>query len=477
MFLSALTIAGLVALFVVLGLRVAIASRFVRSRLTFSIWLLLAFLALQVVVAQSLGDVSLLSAIARAVFVLALVGVIVATAVNPWREHRPSERFPAIVQDIVVIGLFLIVSTVLMKEQLLTTSAVGAVVVGFALQDTLGNLFAGLAIQIEKPFRVGHWVAVGAHEGQVQEITWRATKLRTKAGQFLIVPNGVISKEPILNYSEPTIPSRLELEVGASYAAPPNDVKAALREALANSPMVLATPPSEIVVQDFAASAITYRVYFWVADYAIDYVARDQVRSNIWYTFRRRNIEIPFPIQIEYSREEEPARTPAAITDAATRLGAIELFATVAPDRRLELAHDAKEHLFCAGEAIVRQGDAGSSMFVVLSGRARVTLEPGGQEVAVIEPGGFFGEMSMLTGDARTATVRAIDDALTLEISAERFRALAIEQPDVVEHISRIVSARRVELDEVRAAAVASAAATAAPRSLLARIQKFLRLP
>ncbi len=97
------------------------------------------------------------------------------------------------------------IGTVLLREQLLTTSAVGAVVVGFALQDTLGNLFAGLAIQIEKPFRVGQWVQFGDREGQVQEITWRATKLRTKDGQFLIVPNSVISKEPVLNYSEPTI--------------------------------------------------------------------------------------------------------------------------------------------------------------------------------------------------------------------------------------------------------------------------------
>jgi small-conductance mechanosensitive channel len=125
------------------------------------------------------------------------------------------------VQDVTLIGVFTIIATLLMKEQLLTTSAVGAVVVGFALQDTLGNLFSGLAIQIEKPFRVGHWIAVGNREGQVEEITWRATKLRTKAGQFLIVPNGVISKESILNYSEPTIPTRVDIEVGASYLTPP----------------------------------------------------------------------------------------------------------------------------------------------------------------------------------------------------------------------------------------------------------------
>ena len=143
---------------------------------------------------------------------LAIVNAAVALIANPWRLDRPSDRFPAIVQDVTVIVLFVVIGTVLLREQLLTTSAVGAVVVGFALQDTLGNFFAGLAIQIEKPFRVGQWVQFGDREGQVQEITWRATKLRTKAGQFLIVPNSVISKEPVLNYSEPTVPTRIDVE-------------------------------------------------------------------------------------------------------------------------------------------------------------------------------------------------------------------------------------------------------------------------
>ena len=114
---------------------------------------------------------------------------------------------------------------------------VGAVVVGFALQDTLGNLFAGLAIQIEKPFRVGQWVRIGEFEGRVQEVTWRATKLLTKAGQFVIVPNSVMSKDPILNHSEPTIPTRIDVEIGASYDVPPNDVTRALHEALDNAPL------------------------------------------------------------------------------------------------------------------------------------------------------------------------------------------------------------------------------------------------
>ena len=475
--LNPLLIAGVVAVAATLAMLVAIPSRFIRARLQFSFWLLLAFFALQIAAGQSLGDVTVLSALARLALVLAVIAALIAIALNPWKENRSSDRFPAIVQDVAIIVMFLVVSTVLMKEQLLTTSAVAAVVVGFALQDTLGNLFSGLAIQIEKPFRVGHWVAVGEREGQVQEITWRATKLRTKAGQFLIVPNGVISKEAILNYSEPTIPTRLEVEIGASYDTPPNEVKAAIGEALSNAVLAMKVPTPSIILHDFGASAIVYRVQFWVNDYSIDSAARDQVRSNLWYSFRRHKIEIPYPIQVQDDREEAPSRSEAAVMDAASRLGTIDIFSPLSPDRRLELARDAHEHLFSAGEAIVRQTESGSSMFVVVSGRARVSLEPDGQEVAVISPGGFFGEMSMLTGDPRTATVRAIDDVRALEISAERFRALAIEQPSLVEHISRVVSSRRVELDEARVAAVPSVAVASAPRTLLGRIQKFLRLP
>lgn len=407
--------------------------------------------------------------------VLAIVNATVALVANKWRDDRPSDRFPSIVQDAAVIVLFMAVGTMLLREQLLTTSAVGAVVLGFALQDTLGNLFAGLAIQIEKPFRVGHWIQIGEREGQVHEITWRATKLRTKAGQFLIVPNSVIAKDPVLNFSEPTVPTRVEVEVGASYGSPPNAVKRALLEAIANAPLVIRSPEPQVVIKAFGGSAIEYLAQFWIEDYAADRIALDQVRTNIWYTFRRHNIEIPWPIQIQYERDEEPVRTEAHVVAAAERLGSIDLFATQTVDTRHRLATSAKHHLFAAGEAMVRQDAEGDSMFVILSGRARVTLEPSGQEVAIIPAGGFFGEMSMLTGDRRTATVRAIDDTQALEISAADFRELAVADPTLLDHISSIVTTRRAGLDEARASAVA-AAVPEAKQTFMARMRKFLHV-
>jgi small-conductance mechanosensitive channel/CRP-like cAMP-binding protein len=470
-------IAGVVALAITLVLLVAIGSKYVRARLQFSIWLLLGGLAIETAVAQGLGDVALLSAIARLALVLALLNLFITVVANPWRDNRASERFPAIVQDVTLIGLFTVIATVLMKEQLLTTSAVGAVVVGFALQDTLGNLFSGLAIQIEKPFRVGHWIAIGDREGQVQEITWRATKLRTVAGEFLIVPNGIISKEAILNYSEPTITTRMEVEVGCSYSVPPNDVKAVLQSALLDVPLVLRTPPPTVLVKDFAASSVNYLVQFWISDYALQEHARDQVRTHIWYALRRANIEIPFPIQVEMSREELPQRSEGDVLSAAARLGAIDLFAPLPQESRVALSRTAQDHIFAAGEAIVRQGDSGNSLYIVLSGRVRVVLEPSGQEVAVTEAGGFFGEMSMLTGEPRTATVRAIGDVRVLEITADRFREVALERPGLVEHVSSVVAERREELADARATAAAATGVAVSRRTLFGRIQHFLRLP
>jgi small-conductance mechanosensitive channel/CRP-like cAMP-binding protein len=422
-----------------------------------------------------LGDVQLLSALARLAIVLAIVNAAVTLIANPWRQDRASDHFPSIVQDFTVIALFAVISTVVLREQLLTTSAVGAVVVGFALQDTLGNLFAGLAIQIEKPFRVGHWVAFGDREGQVQEITWRATKLRTKAGQFLIVPNSVIAKEPVLNHSEPTVPTRIDVEIGASYSVPPNDVKRAMLEALSNSPLAMKAPEPQVLLKNFGASSVDYIAQFWIEDYSIDRAARDQVRTNLWYTFRRHNIEIPFPIQVQYERDEEPLRTDAHISAAAEHLANVDLFKTLDAESRAVLSKSSNEHLFAAGEAIVRQNAEGDSMFVILNGQARVVIEPSEQEVAVIPAGGFFGEMSMLTGDRRTATVRAIGDARVLEISAKDFRELAVTNPGLLDHISTIVSTRRTGLEDAKAT-VATAAIPEAKQNFLARMRRFLTL-
>ena len=206
--------------------------------------------------------------------------------------------------------------------------------VGFALQDTLGNAFAGLAIQSEKPFNIGHWITVDEHEGRVAEVTWRATKLRTKTGNFVIVPNSEIAKAAITNYSEPAAPTRLYIDVGVSYDAPPNTVKAVVKEALQNCSLVLRAPAPDAMIHDFAASSIIYRVRFWIEDFELDEEAADQVRTSLYYGFRRRGIEIPYPIQVEYSKEEPVVDEAARAADRERLLASVDLFATLTDAQR-----------------------------------------------------------------------------------------------------------------------------------------------
>lgn len=411
------------------------------------------------------------------VFALAVINLFVIILINPIRENRVPERFPAIVQDTIIITVFVVVATGVMQEKFLTTSAVGAVVVGFALQDTLGNMFSGLAIQVEKPFRVGQWVTVGAFEGIVTEVTWRATKLRTKAGNQVVLPNAFISKEPITNYSEPAVPVRLDVIVGVSYDVPPARVKAALLEAVANAPMVLASPEPDVLLDDFAASSVNYRVRFWIDDFSRDNTARDQVRTSIYYALHRHRFEIPFPQQVETIREVV-TETP---TEHAVRLDAdlasVDIFQTLRPELRRELARRSRELLFAPGDAIVRQGDAGDSMFVIADGQARV-VEASGRELAVFGEGKYIGEMSMLTGQPRSATVLAAGECRVIELTSTALREVVLDAPDVLDRITEVVAERRADLERQKAeAARVRFELDESKRTLMTRIQAFLRIP
>lgn len=473
-------IADIVLVALALAVRVVTINRLVQRKLLMTLVVGIASLAGSALsmaglvpanlVANVTGIDELLGALAAIIFV-------VVVSINPLREDRVPGRFPNIVQDAIIVGLFVIVATSVLQEKFLTTSAVGAVVVGFALQDTLGNAFAGLAIQTEKPFRAGQWVQVGGHEGRVEEITWRATKLRTKSGTFVVVPNNVLSKEAIVNFSEPIIPTRMTIDVSAAYDVPPNQAKAAILEAIRNAPLALASPEPDVILQEFGGSGVVYRARFWIEDYARDDPAKSQVRTSIWYTFRRHNIEIPWPVRVLYEREEAPLRLSDTTPRIAASLAHVDVLQALSDSDRLELAALCDERLYAAHEAVVRQGAPGNSMFVVSSGRVEIVLEPDGRPLAVTEVGGFFGEMSLLTGSPRSATVRALEDCSIVELTSEAFRRFVLEKPAVLDEIAVAVMTRRAEITRRRSETAVAAAPAESTTSFLGRVRKFLNIP
>lgn len=466
---------GVAAFALILAIRAFTINRLVKRKLRLSLIFLAAYIAISglLILRPALGSQAQLHAFEKLAMAAALINALVFSLVNPLRQDRVPDRFPIILQDAMVIAL-VIASAMFLSSELVTTSAVSAVVLGFALQDTLGNAFAGLAIQSEKPFSVGHWIKVGDHEGRVAEVTWRATKLRTKSGNFVVLPNNVVAKEAVVNYSEPAVPTRLFVEVGASYLVPPNKVKAAIVEAMRNCPLVLTAPAADAILVAFDESAMTYRARFWVQDYEADDRARDQVRTAIYYTFQRRQIEIPWPISVEYKGELPQRDVEGRTREIAATLASVDLFAPLAPEIREEIAASCTLAEYAGGEAIVRQGEPGQSMFLVARGEVSVVIEPGREEVARIADGGYFGEMSLLTGDPRTATVLAAGDVAVIELNADLFRRLGAEHPAAIELMAVSAMTRRADLERMKSSTAVITAVEA--NTLRARMKKFLRL-
>lgn len=279
-----LTALGLIGLQTVLMLIVrnrAVRRRLLSAAAVATAAALLHLVARELPAVDWLGDVG--ARIERLLLAFSIGSASIALLFNPWFAEGRSARAPAIVQDAFVVvfvaGAAAIVFSV-SSFNVLTGSAIVAAIMGFALQETLGNAFAGIAIQVEKPFRVGQWIAAGDHVGRVVEVTWRATKILTKAGNLTIVPNSQMAAQAIQNYSEPTSPTRIEVEVGADYRTPPNEVRDALLAAMRQAKPVLASPPPEALLSEFGASAIVYKTRFWIDDFSQDARAKDAVRTG-----------------------------------------------------------------------------------------------------------------------------------------------------------------------------------------------------
>jgi CRP-like cAMP-binding protein len=173
---------------------------------------------------------------------------------------------------------------------------------------------------------------------------------------------------------------------------------------------------------------------------------------------------------------EEGGMAPVAVAADPGVLTTVPMFAALGESERAQLLAVARPVMFAKGEAIVRQGQPGHSLFVVKRGDASVTLAGTDGEVARLSTGDVFGEMSLLTGEARTATVTAMADCDLLEIDAEGFRTVVMTNPSVLEHVTTVTSSRREELDRHRETRTTAVATADARQTLLKRVRQFLRL-
>jgi small-conductance mechanosensitive channel len=414
-----------------------------------------------------------------------LQSLLLVAVVSVW--ERVSRPLPRIFLDVLrwttaALALLVILGEAgVGADRLFTGSAVVTAVLGFALRDTLGNVFAGLAIHAEGPFTPGDWIQYDdnpAHIGRVTEINWRATKVVTLDEAEVIIPNGQLAVASIRNFTKPTPWSRRSLFVTTPYGESPQRVQRIILEAIRGSFGVLDEPAPSVITNAFTDRGVEY----WVRLFTDEFGRRDRVdgmaRDRIWFALARAGIEIPVATrQVRYSRGAVAAtETEAECCERlAGVLGRVPLFASLDGVELRSLAGAAAEQAFAAGETVIRQGDPGTSMYVIETGRVAVTAALAATpatRLAELGPGDFFGEMSLVTGAARSATVTALVETRLLAIDAEALRPVVEMRPEIAEQLGEALAAR----ESGRLEAVLEGGASPPPPKpdLLRRIIDFL---
>jgi len=391
---------------------------------------------------------------------------------------------PTLIRNIFTIVaftiLFLIAFTFIFPDvnlgALFTTSAIFGVILGLALQDTLGNFFAGISLQADRPFQVGDVITVGAqrHTGVVEEISWRAIKIRTFANHVVLIANSNAAREPIEVCPRDNLNARLVF-FNTLYTDSPAKTIHVVREAVRETDNVSEKITPIVRIRNLGDNGVDYEVKYWLIDYAKYNDTDALIRQRIWYAFRRAGLGFAFPtrtlhIERRYGMELRDGDGGAI----AERLSAVDIFAPLSADETTMLAQAAVSHVFAPGETVIRAGDPGSSMFVVHKGRVRVQVSENGRArtVATLNEGDFFGEMALFTGEPRTANVLALEETEVLEIGHAAMKRVFDTNPDLVESLSFIMAERRQGLASQTDAANTSAHSA----GILSAIKRFFGL-
>ncbi len=373
---------------------------------------------------------------------------------------RPLPKiFIDIVHSVVYLIAFLISLSAagVQPTELFAGSALLTAVIGLSLRDTLGNLFAGLAIQAQRPFEVGDWIQFNqdsSQAGQVAEINWRATRVVTLDRVEIIVPNALLAQAPIVNFSRPEAPIRRVIYVHVPYRVRPQRAKEIILAALEGVPAVLKTPAPSVVTTAFEERGVQLCVRIYVATFPDKGKAESGVRDRIWYALSRHGIDIPVPSRAvrvqKLGKRTMTRRKKERIAHRQRALACVDFFDHLDPATRRRLAARVRTRLYAAQEIIIRQGDVGDELFILEAGEVAVLVDQPEEEPLELDrmgPGNFFGEMAAMTGEPRRATVRALQECEVLVIGKAALAEVFTSAPEVAEQVSKMIAQREANLN------------------------------
>ncbi len=403
---------------------------------------------------------------------------------------------PRMMADVLLVVTLIIYAIYRMNEvgvnlaSLITTSAVLTGAIAFSMQAMLGNLWGGIALQADNTCRIGDWIRVDGVVGQIIGIRWRCLAVATNDGETVMMPNAqlVNSRVTVLaRRGDVKIPWRRPVEFFVSYEPAPSRVIAAVEAALerAEIPNVATNPRAICTCRSFDDNSIRYAVLYWLTDPFLDQATDSQVRAHIYATLSRHHMEMPLVRRVLLTPDAVAAQhemvSAHRLADRLDLISRLSLFAELTDGERRALAAELSDAPYVAGDVISREGDVSDSLFILASGRVEILRDGLGERKRLAEQiaPNHFGEMGLLTGQARSATVIARDDVLCYRLEKRGFDAILKARPQIAEALSLVLAERQAAndatlqaLDDVARGKRASGAAS----ELLRKIRVFFDL-
>ncbi|OGS93428.1 MAG: mechanosensitive ion channel protein MscS [Gallionellales bacterium GWA2_59_43] len=412
-----------------------------------------------VAAAAALHEAGLIGA---GIAVIRLWGLLVFRIVLPLVRITP----PRIAEDIFVIigyiawGLVRLRYAGLDLGSIVATSAMITAVVAFAMQDTLGNILGGLALQLDNSIEIGDWIKVDDISGRVVDIRWRSTLVETRNWETVVFPNSQLMKNKFLVLGRRTdqpVQWRRWVWFNVDLKTTPtrviNAVENAVQQAEINN--VAKNPAPSCVLMEMDKGCARYALRYWLTDLVVDDPTDGAVRWHIYTALERAGIKLAVEEQnVHYIKDSEKHEEILHQRELALRvrtLRRVELFAQLTDDELQKLAERLRYAPFAKGNTIARQGTPAQHwLFIIISGEAEVLLEaPNGERrsLNVLSKGDFFGEMSLMTGSPRAATVVAKTDVECYRLDKDAFEGILLARPSIAEEVAHVLVTRRAQLD------------------------------
>lgn len=395
--------------------------------------------------------------------VIRLWGLLVFRILLPKLRVTP----PRITEDIFVIIAYIVWGLVRLRYagldigSIVATSAMITAVVAFAMQDTLGNILGGLALQLDNSIEIGDWIKVDDISGRVVDIRWRSTLVETRNWETVVFPNSQLMKNKFLVLGRRTdqpVQWRRWVWFNVSLNTTSTKVVSVVENAISQADIanVAKTPAPNCVLMEMDKGCARYALRYWLTDLAADDLTDALVRWHVYTALERAGIRLAVEGQnihlIKESEKHEEAKRQHEIMLRIKTLRRIELFSQMTDDELKALAGRLKYTLFAKGDIISRQGAIAHWLYIIISGGAEVYLEtPEGNKrvVNTLEEGNFFGEMGMMTGAPRSATVVARTDVECYRLDKEAFKEIMLARPGIAEEVANVLVVRRAQLDSV----------------------------